>query len=90
MCVCVCVCGMFFKRVLEQLIELSPKFLGQGLLTHLHSELVKKVEGSCAGSLGYIVCVIEIKERGEVWMEPAHTHRDDDARDDEAISSSGE
>ena len=59
---------------MEQLIELSPKFLGQNLLTHLHSELVKKVEGTCAGSLGYIVCVIDIKERDEVWIDCAHTN----------------
>ena len=60
---------MFFVKTLTQTVELSPRFLGPSLITHLHSELIKKVEGTCAGSLGYIVCVTQVKESGEVrWM----------------------
>lgn len=64
--------GMFFVKTLKQSVELPPRFLGQNLIVHLHSELIKKVEGTCAGSLGYIVCVTEVKESGRVSL---HTIR---------------
>ena len=59
-------------KTLKQSVELPPRFLGQNLIVHLHSELIKKVEGTCAGSLGYIVCVTEVKESGRVRL---HTIR---------------
>ena len=51
---------------MKHTVKLHPRFLGPELMKHLDKELIRSVEGTCAGSMGYIVCVTKVLERGEV------------------------
>ena len=60
---------MFFLLEMERIVTLPPVYFGSGLRETLRKQLIKEVEGTCSGKHGYIVCVTQVKESGEVrWM----------------------
>mmetsp|Transcript_6867 Transcript_6867/g.11513 ORF Transcript_6867/g.11513 Transcript_6867/m.11513 type:complete len:174 (-) Transcript_6867:6-527(-) len=56
---------MFFHIDMEKDLLLMPKHFGPNLKQHLQEKLVQKVEGSCSGRYGFVICVTEVKNIGK-------------------------
>lgn len=56
---------MFFLKRLKHTIQLHPSYFGPQLSEYLHKQLRTEVEGTCSGTIGYIVKVLVIHTIGE-------------------------
>ncbi|KIZ02639.1 DNA-directed RNA polymerase II subunit RPB7 [Monoraphidium neglectum] len=53
---------MFFHIAIEQNVDLEPQYFGPSLRKTIGQKITEKVEGTCSGNYGYIVCVTAITE----------------------------
>jgi DNA-directed RNA polymerase II subunit RPB7 len=51
---------MFFHIEIEQNVDLEPQHFGPNLHKTIGTRITEKVEGTCSGQHGYIVCVTAI------------------------------
>ncbi|KAI8472565.1 MAG: putative DNA-directed RNA polymerase II 19 kd polypeptide rpb7 [Monoraphidium minutum] len=51
---------MFFHIEIEQNVDLEPQYFGPSLKKTIGTKITEKVEGTCSGQHGYIVCVTAI------------------------------
>lgn len=56
---------MFFHMELEKELLLYPRHFGANLEDLLSQKLIQKVEGSCTGRYGFVICVTEVIETGK-------------------------
>lgn len=56
---------MFFHIEMERDLLLLPQHFGPNVKEHLRTKLIEKVEGSCSGRYGFIICVTEVKHIGK-------------------------
>ncbi|UZJ55844.1 hypothetical protein CBS101457_005164 [Exobasidium rhododendri] len=61
---------MFFLMRLEHKIQLHPSYFGPQLTDYLHGQLKAEVEGTCTGTIGYIVKVVIIHNIGSGTILP--------------------
>jgi len=56
---------MFFHIDMEKDLLVLPQHFGPTLKDYLRQKLIDKVEGSCSGRFGFVICVTEIKSIGK-------------------------
>lgn len=61
---------MFFLKRLRHTIQLHPSYFGPSLSEYLQKQLKAEVEGTCSGTIGYIVKVLVVHTIGEGIILP--------------------
>jgi len=56
---------MFFHITMEKDLLLLPQNFGPNLKEHLQQKLVQKMEGSCSGRYGFVICVTDVLDTGK-------------------------
>jgi len=56
---------MFFHITMERDLLLLPAHFGPNLKEHLNQKLIQKVEGSCSGRWGFVICVTDVLDHGK-------------------------
>ena len=56
---------MYFHMLLKKDVVIFPKDFGPNMQQRLIDKLIEKVEGSCSGRYGFVICVTEVVTLGK-------------------------